>query len=322
MAQETVSKDREKYIGGSDIPIIMNLSPYKSRYDLLLEKAGYKENDFEGNIYTDYGNALEPKIRDYINSLRHDDKNPLYIEGKHTREATGDEPIGIRIHTDGERVLAEGVDILEIKTTSHLYDDIEDYKLYLVQLLFYMVVAGASWGTLAVYKRPDDMDEEFNPKSLYIYDIDIEDWDDLIGEIGQAVESFIEDLKRVKENPFITEEDLLPVEIPDIAKRVLAFEYQLSQLKEIEAKIKEDKARLKKAMESAGVKSWTTPNKYKITLVPDGENKIVTETVLDEEGLKAKHPKIYKSFLTERSKFINGKAGYVKITPPKKKEAR
>ena len=32
--QETVNKDREKYIGGSDIPIIMNLSPFKRRFDL------------------------------------------------------------------------------------------------------------------------------------------------------------------------------------------------------------------------------------------------------------------------------------------------
>ena len=40
--QETVKQDRDKYIGGSDIPVIMNLSPFKSRFDLLLEKAGYR----------------------------------------------------------------------------------------------------------------------------------------------------------------------------------------------------------------------------------------------------------------------------------------
>ena len=61
--QETVKQDRDKYIGGSDIPVIMNLSPFKSRFDLLLEKAGYKEDTFEGNVYTEYGNKLEPKIR-------------------------------------------------------------------------------------------------------------------------------------------------------------------------------------------------------------------------------------------------------------------
>ena len=66
--QETVKQDRDKYIGGSDIPVIMNLSPFKSRFDLLLEKAGYKEDAFEGNVYTKYGNTMEPKIRAAINA--------------------------------------------------------------------------------------------------------------------------------------------------------------------------------------------------------------------------------------------------------------
>ena len=126
--QETVKQDREKYIGGSDIPVIMNLSPFKSRFDLLLEKAGYKENDFEGNVYTEYGNTMESKIREAINSQI---KEP-FTEGKHIREAEADEIIGVRIHTDGEN----SDSILEIKTTSQIYPCVDDYKLYLVQLLF------------------------------------------------------------------------------------------------------------------------------------------------------------------------------------------
>ena len=50
--QASVKQDRDKFIGGSDIPIIMELSPFKSRYDLLLEKAGLKDDTFSGNIYT------------------------------------------------------------------------------------------------------------------------------------------------------------------------------------------------------------------------------------------------------------------------------
>lgn len=131
--QDSVSKDRDKYIGGSDIPIIMNLSPFKSRYDLLLEKAGYKEDTFEGNIYTEYGNKMESKIRDYLNRIS--DGAP-FIEGKHVREAQGDEIIGVRIHTDGERTIAIYTEVLEIKTTNKIYKFIKDYKIYLVQLLF------------------------------------------------------------------------------------------------------------------------------------------------------------------------------------------
>ena len=310
--QETVKQDRDKYIGGSDIPIIMNLSPFKSRFDLLLEKAGYKEDSFEGNIYTEYGNKLEPKIRDHINSLRTITLSDPFVEGKHIREADADEIIGVRIHTDGENESA----ILEIKTTSQIYDKADDYKLYLVQLLFYMVNTGKSRGLLAVYNRPEDLSEELDPERLQLFIIDLEDYKELCSEISEACEKFIEDLIKVKANPFITEEELLPVEIADITAQIIAFESQLDYLKSIEKKIKDNKARLKDAMQAASVKSWTTPNGYKITLVPDGEDKVDKKFNLDK--LKATDPDTYNKYLEDT--LVKGRAGYVKITAPKSKE--
>lgn len=308
--QETVNKDRDKYIGGSDIPVIMNLSPFKTRYDLLLEKAGYKEDLFEGNIYTEYGNTLEPKIRDFINK----ELNLNFVEGKHTREATEDEIIGVRIHTDGEIDNA----ILEIKTTSQIYESIDDYKIYLVQLLYYMVNTGKTRGILAVYDRPEDLNEELDPERLYIYKINSDEYKDLIEDIGKALEIFIEDLKKVKDNPFITEEELLPAEIPDITKRILAFEDQLKYMKKVEAEIKSEKERLKRAMEANSVKSWTTPNGYKITLIPDGEDKIIEESYLNTDKLAQEKPEVIKEYTEIRKVEKKGRSGYIKITEPKK----
>ena len=62
-----VTIDRDKYIGGSDIPVIMGLSTFNTRWGLLQEKAGLKERDFTGNKYTEYGKVLEPQIRAHIN---------------------------------------------------------------------------------------------------------------------------------------------------------------------------------------------------------------------------------------------------------------
>ena len=313
--QETVKQDRDKYIGGSDIPVIMNLSPFKSRFDLLLEKAGYKEDTFEGNVYTEYGNKLEPKIRDYVNSIKNFaldiDKKP-FVEGKHIREAEADEVIGVRIHTDGENESA----ILEIKTTSQIYDKVDDYKRYLVQLLFYMVNTGKPYGVLAVYDRPEDLSEDFDESRLQIFVLRLKDYEELCSEIGAACEKFIEDLQKVKDNPFITEEELLPVEIADITAQIIAFESQLDYLKSIEKKIKDDKARLKDAMQAAGVKSWTTPNGYNITLIPDGEDK--AEKKFNEKKLKESDPDTYNKYLEDT--IVKGRAGYVKITAPKAKE--
>ncbi len=313
--QDSVKQDRDRFIGGSDIAVIMNLSPFKSRFDLLLEKAGYKEDAFEGNVYTEYGNTMEPKIREYVNNFYETnvEKSGEFVEGKHTREAAEGEIIGVRIHTDGENDDA----ILEIKTTSQIYDKVNDYKLYLVQLLFYMVNTGKPYGVLAVYNRPDDLSEEFDVNRLQLFNIDLDDYEELCSNIGEACEKFIEDLQKVKDNPFITEEELLPTEITDITARIVAFESQLDYLKSIEKKIKEDKARLKNAMQSCGVKSWTTPNGYKITLVPDGEDEVKKK--FNEIKLKETDPETYNKYLEDT--IVKGRSGYVKITAPKKKEA-
>ena len=65
-----VTVDRDKYIGGSDLPIIMGISTFNTRWGLLQEKAGLKQNTFAGNKYTEYGNVMEPQIRDFINAKR------------------------------------------------------------------------------------------------------------------------------------------------------------------------------------------------------------------------------------------------------------
>lgn len=312
--QESVKQDREKFIGGSDIPIIMELSPFKSRFDLLLEKAGYKKNDFEGNVFTEYGNKMESKIRDYINLTHQCD----YSEGKHIEEIPAEWDVtpngmSIRCHTDGEN----DVSILEIKTTSQLYDNVDDYELYLVQLLFYMMMTGKRFGLLAVYKRPDDMSEDFDVENLQLFNITMDNHTELVNNIVNAVIRFLDDLQKVKSNPFITEEELLPADVTEIASRIVAFEQQLSRMKELEKKVKSEKDRLKTAMETAGVKKWETPNGYKITLIPDTDDTVVTEESFNAERFMAEHPEIVEQYMETKNVIKKGKKGYVRITSPK-----
>ena len=312
--QNSVSVDREKFIGGSDIPIIMELSPFKSRFELLLEKAGYKHNDFKGNVFTEYGNTMESKIRDYVNET----KGSHFKEGKHIAsipkewdaKANG---MKIRCHTDGEC----GNIILEVKTTSEIYTRIEDYDIYVVQLLFYMMMTNHEHGLLAVYQRPDDMDETFNPDNLQLWTIHMADYTDLINDIVNAVIRFLDDLEKVKSNPFITEEELLPADVTEIASRIVAFEQQLARMKEIEKKVKSEKDRLKDAMERAGVKKWETPNGYKITLIPDSEDTVVQEESFNADRFMAEHPEIVEQYMETKNVIKKGKKGYVRITSPK-----
>lgn len=295
--QVSVKQDRQKWIGGSDIPSIMGISSFTTRFDLLLFKAGLQENDFDGNEYTEYGNTMEPKIRTYINGLY----NLNFIEGKHE-----DEEKGYRCHTDGENKDT----ILEIKTTSKIYDSIEEYKTYLVQLLFYMMNTKKKKGMLAVYQRPEDFNEEFDVQRLFIYEINIEDYKELCNEINEALDQFKIDLEKVKNNPLITEQELMPAIIQELSNEVEMIENELATYKEMEKRQKELKMALYQAMLENNIKGWKTPNGTKITLVKPSEDKTIM--VFNEDKCKEEQPLIYANYCEE--KIQKGKSGYVKIT--------
>lgn len=290
-----VTIDRNLYIGGSDVAIIMGISPFKSRFDLLLEKAGYKENDFKGNEYKEFGHIIEPQIRDYINESEKD----KFIENK---MIDGD----LRYHSDG----VNKTTVLEIKSTSQIKENVEDYKIYLVQLLLGMQMNNKKKGKLAVYERSNDFNTEFDKERLTIYDINIKDYKELLEDINLAIEQFRIDLEKVKENPFITEEDLQPKEVIELSNQILALEEHLTIYKRIEKEQKELKNKLKSAMQEHGIKKWTTPNGTKITLVDDGEDKEIE--VFNEDNFKKDNEELYKKYLEKKIK--KGRSGYVLIT--------
>ena len=303
MKSDSVIKDRDKYIGGSDIPIIMGISPFKTRWQLLKEKAEPVGEGIAIPFFTrqiEYGNVMEEKIRGYINEKYDCKFEPSVV-------IDGD----LRGNCDG---LYEDT-ILEIKTTSIIHKEVDQYKPYLVQILFYMKMFKKENGMLAVYERPEDYSTRFKHKRLHIYRINIADYGDLVLEIGRQIDRFRTDLAVLKGNPFVTEEELQPKEITEMADRAISLELQLRAMKETEAKIKEIKAQLKGEMQKRGIKNYTTNSGVKITLVPDGEDTV--EWKLDEKAFEEANPKLYKRFLKPKNK--KGKAGYVLITIPEEK---
>ena len=298
MNKDTVTKDREKFIGGSDLAGIMGLSPFIDRWTLLQQKAGLKERDFFGNEYTRYGDELEPIVRDYINEKYCRDFEPaVKIDGD------------LRGNCDG---IDEG-GLLEIKTTSHVYDTLDGYKGYLVQILFYMKIFNVQHAMLAVYHRNEDFSTDFDPSRLQVIPIDIKDHLDTMDEVEQAIEMFRKDLAELRENPLLCEEDFMPNEIVEVTGKIMELENQLAAYKQMEAELKEFKSKLKVAMEEYGIKTWRLYDGTKITLVPDGEDKEVEE--IDLKALQKDHPELFG----ERSKYVKrklkkGRTGYVRIT--------
>ena len=297
-----VTIDRDKYIGGSDIPVIMGISPFKTRWDLLQEKAGLKVDEFKGNKYTEYGNILEPQIRDYINInlLKRFEPNQVI---------NGD----IRCNTDG----FNGECVLEIKTTSDIYETVDEYKKYLVQLLLYMQENGVKNGKLAVYNRPEDFEPEFDPRRLSVFDISIDTYTNLLQKINDEIERFRRDLERLRNNPLLSEQDFQPNELVAISQKVVEIERRMAEYKTLEAEQKKIKQTLFDAMTKHNVKSWETPNGIKITRVDGTEPTVETVTEFDIDTFKEENPALYEMYQRDVEKKKAGKSGYIKVTIPK-----
>ena len=298
MNKDTVTKDRTKFLGGSDISAIMGLSPFKTRWQLLQEKAEIVPIEPFTNPYVEYGNVMEVRIRDYINKHYNRNFEPAV-------KIVGD----LRGNTDG----LDELGILEVKTTSHIFSTIDGYMQYIVQMIFYMKLFNVQYGMLAVYERPDDFNETFDPDRLQVFEIDIKDYLDTMEEEEQAITMFRKDLIALKENPLLCEEDFMPNEIVEVTNKIIDLENQLAAYKQMEAELKEFKAKLKAAMEEYGIKTWRLYDNTKITLVPDGEDKEVEE--IDLKALQKDHPELF----SERSKYVKrklkkGRSGYVRIT--------
>lgn len=300
-----VTVDRDKYIGGSDIPAILGISPFKTRYELLCEKAGLVEDEFKGNDFTAYGDAMEPTIRAYVN-----EKYKAHFEPD--RKFQGED---IRYHADG--VDADIETVLEIKTTSRTYDDVNKYRTYLVQLLKGMEVYAFKKGILAVYHRPADFDTEFDPERLQIFEIKSGDYKELTETILEEIDRFRADLQLLKENPLLTEEDFQPKAVIAAAQEVIALETRMAEYKELKKQYKAMKQNLYEAMLAANVKSWTMLNGTKITRVDGTPASVKTVEEFDVVSFKRDHPKLGKAYTKELVKETAARSGYAKITPPK-----
>lgn len=317
---QNVTVDRDKYIGGSDIPIIMGLSPFKSRFDLLLEKAGLKDNDFEGNDYTEYGNKIEPLIRKFINN----DQDLKFKEDKIVKG-------NYRYHDDGndskEKILLEIKSTSQIKNELECAEDLKDYKLYVVQMLKGMDLREYDDGILAIYKRPDDFRKQlgednvvFEDERLKYLHFRISDNQFLqvwIEEINDSCEKFLIDKEKLRENPMLTEEDLMPMDITNISNEIIKLEESIKSIKPIEEKIATLKEQLCEEMKKADIKTWETPGGIKITYVEGKESSEETIKIFNEKLFIEENPDLYEDYMIEETKKISGRKPYVKITLPK-----
>jgi putative phage-type endonuclease len=147
-------ENRTNYIGGSDAPIILGLSPYRNQVDLWHEKTGHIEpKDISNNPYVKAGNFLEPSVKrwfEHETGLKITNENEFYEHPDHNF---------IGGHIDG--FIREENAVFEAKTSSsdkgwgaNGSNEIPDS--YLIQIAHYMSITGASKAYIAVLIRGVD----------------------------------------------------------------------------------------------------------------------------------------------------------------------
>ena len=137
MADAEWLEERRRGLGGSDIAPIMGLSPWKSAYQLYLEKRGEAEK-WLGNDLTAWGLRMEPTIRQWYSDttgkavrvpgkILYHSKHPFMLA---SLDGFTDDPRGVEIKT-----ARSGKDWGEPGT-----NEIPDY--YMLQVQHYMAVTG------------------------------------------------------------------------------------------------------------------------------------------------------------------------------------
>lgn len=310
--QSTVTLNRGDYLGGSDIPALLGISKYKTRWQLLREKAKMTPvAPVFANPAITYGNNMEPKIREYLNLGR--DPSEMFREWKFERSLHGSDLMA-RGHLDGYD--AENKTVLEIKTTNEYRgDNIRNYPDYLYQMLFYMIMPRPMLksGILAVYMRPDDYNESFDETRLHIFKFTRQQMAKETAQLKAAIAKFLDDLAKIKANPELFEAELINDELATTTNKALAFERTIEELKAKEQQYKELKEKLAEQMEIFGVRSFNA-GEFQVTLIDGTPETVETVKTCDFDTLELFYPEAAATCITETEKKKAGRRAAVRIT--------
>ena len=128
-------------IGGSDVSVIAGINPYRSVYQIWLEKTGQIEPAESNNEYTHFGTILEPVIRKEFM-----ERTGLKVRQKHMLLQSANYPFMLA-NLDGVINLDGEMCIFEAKTASAY--KLDDWQSgippeYMLQVQHYMAVTGAA----------------------------------------------------------------------------------------------------------------------------------------------------------------------------------
>lgn len=222
--------ERRQGIGGSDMPIILGLTNYKTPYQLFLEKKGLLDDADEETQLQYWGHRLEPVIRDEF-ALR----NKVTIEVPETII----HPFNGYMRGNLDGFIPEWNAVFEAKCSTQFMADLWGESnsdivplAYLVQVAYYCLLTNADCAHLAVLIGGHDYREY-----RYVRDSGLENM------IAIAAENFWECVQKDIQPPPVNIKDvrlMFPKHSPEKTKTINSYVCeQLTSLREIRAKIKQ-----------------------------------------------------------------------------------
>lgn len=286
-------KCRTQGIGGSDVPIIAGISPFKSVHQLWLEKTGQTEPEETESEYAHFGTLLEPVVRREFT-----ERTGIRVRQKHMLLQSEEYPFMLAdldgvINEDGNTV------IFEAKTASAYKQEIWEEGVpapYILQVQHYMAVTGAPKAYIAALvggsrffyhevKRDDDMIAKITTMEKHFWETHVTGGVEPAPDGSDATTDYFN--RRFSRSS--GETIVLPEEALAVCNE---YERISEQLKELETAKKAAANQLKSYLGEA--ETGIAGDRRVIW-------KQVSKSTVDTKRLKAEQPEVYRSFLTDSS---------------------
>jgi len=316
-------EDRRQGIGGSDIAAVLGLSPYKTPYDLYLEKIGESEpDDLADNERVHFGNVLEDVVADefsrrtYLKVRRNNqhiiDRDRPFLMANIDRAVTG-KPFGMKCGLECKttdkwaarpELWGPGA-TFEFDRDGHLQiveadDQVPDW--YLLQCAHYMRVTSADFWFLAVLVGGNDFRIYTIQRDLELEMIMLE----------HATRFWVEHVERRIPPPPSNVVDLEAMFSIDNGKSIDASPEVINtwaEVKELQAQLKAIETRLE-GQTVGKTKIGGLKNQLRMAIGENSEVLLGSEgkplatwkapkagrTVFDQDALKKDHPDIAKQY--------------------------
>ena len=292
MSREEWLRWRTKGIGGSDVSVIAGVNPFRSIFQLWLEKTGQVEPEETENDNTHFGNVLEPVVKREFSK-----RTGLKVRAKRALLQSEEYPFML---ADLDGVIYENgkMNLFEAKTASAYKQEIWEKGIpeeYVLQVQHYMAVTGAEKTYLAalvggnrfywkVVRRDEQKIAEIIALEKAFWEENVLAGKEPVPDGSGATTDFLNEKYASSNGNTI----LLPEEALSLCRRYEELSGQLNELQDKKDAVSNQLKNFLKNNESGVI------GEYRVTW------KQVTSTTFDKKRLEKENHALYEEYLTKK----------------------